>query len=198
MISTRLRRLYRRLLHLGCVLRFFRPRDTGAYPLVLERFPEPISVTAAIPKQPVRLWQTSHHGAGTGSVGVLGGRTWCATWCSCRPWFDRLGAHAPLYHARIGRCSVCFEVGRIDHHGLFLAAFRGQTHHHPGEDALVALPLPADVERLVWARGRRGIAPTQPIAIDEDNPAQDTPVIDAWLAMGLREVGLQTSHLRIA
>jgi hypothetical protein len=47
----------------------------------------------------------------------------------------------------------------------------------------------------VGAVFRRRIAPTQPIAIDEDNPAQDTPIIDAGFAVGLRKIGLKTRHL---
>ena len=97
MISTRLRRLYRRFLHLGCVLRFFRPRDTGAYPLVLERFPEPISVTAAIPKQPVRLWQTSHHGAGSDVLAEVSCRHERVQWASSAVAHGvQLGVHAAL------------------------------------------------------------------------------------------------------
>ena len=42
------------------------------------------------------------------------------------------------------------------------------------------------------------ISPAQTIAIDEDNLAQDAPVVDARLTIGFREVRLQTRHLRIA
>ena len=73
-----------------------------------------------------------------------------------------------------------------------------QPCHHLGEDTFVAPSLPPVVERLVGAVFTRGISPTQPIAIDEDNPAQDAPIIDTGLAMGLRKIGLQTRHLRIA
>ena len=38
--------------------------------------------------------------------------------------------------------------------------------------------LPAAVERLVRAVGGRSVTPTQPIAIDEDNPTQHPSVID--------------------
>jgi len=41
------------------------------------------------------------------------------------------------------------------------------------------------------------VAPSQAIAIDEDYPGQNTPVIDAGLAMGLWEEGFETRHLRI-
>jgi hypothetical protein len=45
---------------------------------------------------------------------------------------------------------------------------------------------------LLWR-----IAPPQAIAIDEDYPAQHTPVIDTRLAMALGEEGLEPSHLRV-
>jgi hypothetical protein len=44
---------------------------------------------------------------------------------------------------------------------------------------------------------RRRIAPPQAIAIDEYYPAQHAPIINAWLAMGLRKEWLQLYHLRI-
>ena len=40
-------------------------------------------------------------------------------------------------------------------------------------------PLPTVVERLVRAMSRGGITPTQPIAVDENNPAQRARTIDA-------------------
>ncbi len=39
--------------------------------------------------------------------------------------------------------------------------------------------------------------PVQAIADDEDNPAENAPVINAWLAMGLREKGGKARHLRV-
>ena len=90
------------------------------------------------------------------------------------------------------------QVGGVDHHGLPLAVLGSQARHHRREDAFLAPALPAVVERLVRALGLRRITPAQTIAIDKDNSAQDAPIIDAGLAMGLREVGLQTRHLRIA
>lgn len=69
-----------------------------------------------------------------------------------------------------------------------------QTGHDPGKDALIT---PSIVECLVRHILTRGISPPQPIAIYEDNPAQNAPVIHPWLAMGLRELGHQTRHLRV-
>ena len=58
-----------------------------------------------------------------------------------------------------------------DHDSLLFAVVSRQSHHHPGEDALVAPPLPTVVERLMGAVFLWRIPPAQPIAIDEDNPA---------------------------
>ncbi|WP_449280317.1 hypothetical protein, partial [Litorisediminicola beolgyonensis] len=60
-----------------------------------------------------------------------------------------------------------------------------------------SLQLPTVVERLVRAVICRRTSPSQPIAIDEDNSAQDGTIIGARIAMGLREVRLQMRHLRI-
>lgn len=82
-----------------------------------------------------------------------------------------------------------FEIGCVDHDCLFVAVIRGQTHHHLREDAFVAPPFPAIVQRLVEIIFLGRIAPPQAIAINEDNPAQNAPVINARLAVGLREKG---------
>jgi hypothetical protein len=92
---------------------------------------------------------------------------------------------------------VGLQVGGVDHHGLLFAVVGSQTCHHLGEDAFVAPPLPTVIERLVWAIGRRGIAPSQPIAINEDNAAQHTSIINAWFTVGLGEERFKTRHLRI-
>lgn len=74
------------------------------------------------------------------------------------------------------------QVGGVDHHRLLLAVPGSQSGHHPREDALVAPALPAVVERLVRPVFLRRVSPAQPITIDEDNPTQDAPIIDARLA----------------
>ena len=89
------------------------------------------------------------------------------------------------------------EVGRVDHHGLPLAVLSGQTGHHPGEDTLIAPALPTVVERLVWTIGFRGVPPTQPVAIDENNSTQHASIINARLAVGLWKKGRKTRDLRI-
>ena len=90
-----------------------------------------------------------------------------------------------------------FQIGRVDHHRLRSGGLGGQAFHHPGEGAFVAPPLPTVAEGLWRAILPGRIAPPQAIAIDEDYPAQYTPVIDARLAMALGEEGLKPRHLRV-
>ena len=90
-----------------------------------------------------------------------------------------------------------FEVGRIDHHSLFLTVISGQTGHHRSEDTPVTPPLPTVVERLMRPVFQGCVAPTQAVAIDKDNAAQDPSIIHTRLAMGLGEEGLKARHLRL-
>ena len=53
----------------------------------------------------------------------------------------------------------------------------GQSHHHLRENALVAPPLPTVVQCLMGTILLGSVAPPQAIAIDENNPAQYTPII---------------------
>ncbi len=92
---------------------------------------------------------------------------------------------------------MCLQIGGVNYHRAFFAVLGRQTSHHQREDAPITRPLPAVAERLVRVVLRRRVAPAQPIAVDEDNPAQHTPIIDARLAVGLREIGLKTQHLRV-
>ena len=89
------------------------------------------------------------------------------------------------------------KVGSVEHYGPFLTMIRRQPNHHLGEDLLVTPPLPTVVDGLVQPILPRGIAPPQAIAIDEDYPAQNRPVINTTLAMGFGEIGFKTRHLRI-
>ena len=64
MISTRLRCLHRRLSYLiGVVfercLALLSTGNAGSYRFVLQRFTEPVGVVAAIPEQPIDLWQAA-------------------------------------------------------------------------------------------------------------------------------------------
>jgi hypothetical protein len=89
------------------------------------------------------------------------------------------------------------QIGRVDHDDFLLTAFGGQPFHHPGEDPHVAPSLPAVVERLGRTILPWRIAPPQPIAVDEDYPAQHTPVIDPRLAVALRKERPQPLHLLV-
>ena len=92
---------------------------------------------------------------------------------------------------------MCFQIGGVDHNRPLFTMLGRQTSHHLTKDALVAPALPSVVQGLVWPVLLRGITPAQPIAVYEDNATQNTPIIDAWFAMGLREIGLKPRHLRV-
>jgi hypothetical protein len=93
--------------------------------------------------------------------------------------------------------AVRFEIGRVDHHDAPFGVATRQAHHHPEEDARLAPPLPAIVERLVRTESRRRDAPAKPVPIDEDDPAQDAAIIYPGPAVALREIGFQPSHLLV-
>ena len=105
---------------------------------------------------------------------------------------------AGVWYVVQGKTKNPVPVSCVDHHGRLLTVLSRQPGHDPGEDTPVAPSFPTVVERLVRAVFPRRISPPQAIAIDEDNPAQDTPVINPGLAARLGEVRLQTRHLRIA
>lgn len=87
------------------------------------------------------------------------------------------------------------QIGRVDHDRLALWPLRcRQALHHADEDAFVAPPLPAIIKRLCRAILPRRIAPPEPIAVDEDDPAQNPPVVNALAAMVLWKIGLKTRH----
>ena len=91
---------------------------------------------------------------------------------------------------------MCFRVGRIDHHDLGVLGLRGQFGHDRREHAHPAPPLPTVVKRLWWTiGGRRGSH--QPIALYEDYPAQNPPVINPGLAAGLWKIRAQPVNLRL-
>jgi hypothetical protein len=80
--------------------------------------------------------------------------------------------------------------------GLSILGLRGQLGHDRGEHAHPAPPLPTVVKCLWRTVGRRRMLPHQPIALYEDNPAQNSPVIDPRLATGLRKIRSQSVNLR--
>lgn len=54
------------------------------------------------------------------------------------------------------------------------------------------------IQRFRRAISLRRIAPPEPVAIDENDAAQHTPIIDTLAAMALGEIGLKTSHLLVS
>ena len=93
----------------------------------------------------------------------------------------RSDIRAPLLNRKTRRRPVGLRVGRVDHHDPGLLLLSRQLGHDRGEHTHPAPPLPAVVERLRRAIGRGRMLPHQPIALNEDNPAQHPPVIDPLL-----------------
>src|SRR3546814_1300977 len=111
---------------------------------------------------------------------------------------DVCSSDLPPFYPKAGCRAVRFEIGRVDHDRLAFGSLRcRQAFHHADEDAFVAPPLPAIVERLCRAIFSRRIPPPQPITIDEDDTAQNAPVINPRTAMALRKIGLKTRHLLV-
>src|SRR3546814_16661102 len=82
--------------------------------------------------------------------------------------------------------------------GLRVGACGSQPLHHTEEDTPFTPPLPPVVQRLVRTIRARRITPPQPVAVDEDDPAQHPPIINPRLAMALGKVRLQKRHLLIS
>ena len=82
-----------------------------------------------------------------------------------------------------------FHVGRIDDQYVGATTLIRKSEAHFCEDALLTPPLSATVKCLVRPVFLRRISPSQDIAIDEENAAQNPPVVNKRLAMGLREKG---------
>lgn len=92
---------------------------------------------------------------------------------------------------------MSLEIGCVDHDGFGLGFLGGEAFHHPSEYPHRAPPLPAVVQCLVRPVFLRRIAPTQAVPVDEDDPAQDPPVIDPRLSMTAGEIRRQTRHLLV-
>ena len=101
----------------------------------------------------------------------------------------------PLFRPQASRRAVRLEIGRVDHHRRRDSGLGGQPSHHPGEDRLFRSTASTGVEEFLRAILPWRIAPPQTIAVDKDYPAQNTPVIDARIAMALRKEGLKPRHL---
>jgi len=90
------------------------------------------------------------------------------------------------------------EIGRIHHRQLGVPAFTGQFHQDAGKDPQPASAHPAVIKRLGWTMGPRRILPAQPIAMDEDNPAQHRSVVHPRNTVRQRKEGLKSRHLRVS
>ncbi len=90
------------------------------------------------------------------------------------------------------------EVGCIDHQSGSPAAPISQFEQHLSKDAFLAPSLPTAVKGLVRTVIRRSVPPAQAIAIDKDDAAQNTLVINARLTVGLWKERLQLGHLGVA
>jgi len=84
---------------------------------------------------------------------------------------------------------VCLEIGRVDRDHLGRGARSGQSFHHAQEHAPLAPPLPPVVEGLGRSVLPGRIAPTQPVAVYEDDAAQHPPIINPGLAEALGKYG---------
>ena len=76
-----------------------------------------------------------------------------------------------------------------DHERVGPVVLTGQVQQPPGKDAFLAPPLPAVAQSPVRTIGIRRILPAQASAIEQDNPAQPPPVVDAGPAVGRRHRG---------
>ena len=96
-----------------------------------------------------------------------------------------------LFHAHAGRCSMGLEIGWVDN-GLYLTVVSRQAHHHLREDTFVTAPVPTIAKCLMWAilfwRSRH----RNPLRL-----MKIIRLINARLAMELREIGIRTRHLRV-
>ncbi len=84
----------------------------------------------------------------------------------------------------------------VDHYHPGIPRLCCQFGHDSGEYAHTAPSLPAVVEGLRRALGRRGVLPHQPIALNVDYPAQYSPITNPRFATGLWEERLQALNLR--
>ena len=89
------------------------------------------------------------------------------------------------------------QIGRIDHDGPGIGIGCGQTFHHSDEDTRFAPTLLTVVQRfrrpiVLWR-----IPPSQTVAVDEDDAAENPPVIDTWPAVALGKERTKPLHLLV-
>jgi hypothetical protein len=114
------------------------------------------------------------------------------------PPFVRLISRPRPFLNRQGGCgSVRLRMGRVDHDDLGLLRLRRQFSQVLGEHAHPVPPFQAVVGRLWRSTHLRRIGSARPIVIDEDNAAQNTPIINTWLSMALWKIGPKPRHLPV-
>lgn len=94
------------------------------------------------------------------------------------------------------RCPLidCAAVSEREHDRPRHCRLDRQSFEVSGEHARPALALGEPLARAIFP-GR--IAPLQPIALDEYYLAQNTPVIDPWLAVAVRKIRSTPLHLLV-
>jgi hypothetical protein len=94
-----------------------------------------------------------------------------------------LASTPPFFAAMLiaARCAFTYVAANMT---VFFSRTR-QPGHHPCKGTFLAPTLPPALERLVRTVGCQHVSPAQPIAIEEDNPAQYPSVIYPPLAVRL-------------
>lgn len=85
----------------------------------------------------------------------------------------------PPFATQAGRRTMGFQVGRVDHDRLDIPVLGGQFGEDAREHPKAAPTHPPVVERLRRAIGHWYMQSSQPIAVYEDNPAQNISLIHA-------------------
>lgn len=89
------------------------------------------------------------------------------------------------------------QIGCVNHDGFRVCALDGKTFHHPAKHAHNTPTLPTIIERLVRPVLPGCIPPPQAIAIDKNDPAQNTAVINPTLAVALGKIRRKPRHMLI-
>ena len=92
----------------------------------------------------------------------------------------------PLFYQQAGSRAVGLEMGRIDHDRLAIRCLRhSQALQHLEKDALVTPAFPAVRKRLGGAIFLWRILPPETVAVNEDNAAQNAPIISALTTIAI-------------
>lgn len=90
-----------------------------------------------------------------------------------------------------------YQVSHVYHRRVRNIGFASQTIHHPGECPFFTPPLPTIVEGLSRAIVLWRVAPSQPVATDENYSLHHPPTINTRLALALGKEELEPRGLRI-